>query len=303
MHRTRNAAWVQAHRGFESLPLRQFPTPIHLDEMWSVPVSVQCSSQRLSGDFSIQSAERATSPLVPKLELRLDLFTCKCLMRLTVFKLFYKLGPRRCCGYLTMKKNALRSLILAGFMLGAVPASACGSFSFISNGCFTNYQAHVPVPGPSAGQDALSAGFVALRSNGGNPDPELQLNVQSGFINTVSVLFRHVGESVPFFLSLSGFSPALSIQSTTVSQSITFTALVLNSFGAGSQLVFKMDGVTSGAITAELGAITVSDINAAPAPLAGAGLLSFLGFGIAALRRRFRVFVRLLTYRAKDVAA
>jgi hypothetical protein len=23
MHRTRNAAWVQAHRGFESLPLRQ----------------------------------------------------------------------------------------------------------------------------------------------------------------------------------------------------------------------------------------------------------------------------------------
>jgi hypothetical protein len=31
MHRTRNAAWVQAHRGFESLPLRQrFLLSIHL---------------------------------------------------------------------------------------------------------------------------------------------------------------------------------------------------------------------------------------------------------------------------------
>jgi hypothetical protein len=49
MHRTRNAAWGQLHRGFESLPLRQFPLIIldYFHVLVVIPINVPQQSVHL----------------------------------------------------------------------------------------------------------------------------------------------------------------------------------------------------------------------------------------------------------------
>ncbi|MDO9440141.1 MAG: hypothetical protein Q7T73_04560 [Beijerinckiaceae bacterium] len=202
-------------------------------------------------------------------------------------------------------RNLLAGAALSVMLLPAMAGSAfaaCAGSSFITSGCFSSYTAFVPYPNDTDGL-AANPGYITLQSSAANAT--LSLLGASSAINYVTLSFA--GTTAPgsagapavtanqFTLTVLGsngtlFSP---ISGTNVSiagyQTVTFFSAV--GIAAGQNLNFQTVGLLPS--YAQLGQITV----AAPAPLAGAGLLSFLGMGFAGMMRRGRSF--MTSFRAK----